>query len=84
MSDHVSAKVETAGLPCVDYSKAGLEEREHGSTNKVFVSHAKRHVELETPVVVLENAWVSRLKLPRDVNPANHVAQNSFIIIGPT
>ena len=46
---------ETAGLPCVDFSQAGKRQRENGPTATVFACHAKRHIHLETPVILLEN-----------------------------
>lgn len=50
-----AADWETAGLPCTDQSRAGLRRFEHGPTASVFICHAKRHIELETPVILLEN-----------------------------
>ena len=56
-SRRTTADVEVAGLPCPDFSRAGRKRREEGPTNKVFISHAKRHVELGTPLIVIENVW---------------------------
>ena len=47
--------IETAGLPCVDSSKAGKKLYEEGRTGSVFCCHAKRHIEKETPLILLEN-----------------------------
>ena len=47
---------ETAGLPCVDMSRAGKRLKENGRTASVFITHAKRHCEKRTPVILLENA----------------------------
>ncbi|CAE7244744.1 unnamed protein product, partial [Symbiodinium sp. CCMP2456] len=53
----VAADIEVAGLPCIDFSKAGKRLGPEGPHAKVFVAHAKRHVELATPVIVIENVW---------------------------
>ena len=44
-----------AGLPCWDMSLAGKRLQENGVTVGCFLTHAKRHVELETPLVIVEN-----------------------------
>ena len=49
---------ETAGLPCTDQSRAGKRLFEEGPTASVFCCHAKRHIELQTPVILLENVQV--------------------------
>ena len=64
-----AADVEVAGLPCTDYSKAGRRQRHEGVTNKVFISHAKRHVELGTPLLILENVWDMVDKTPFPTAP---------------
>lgn len=46
---------EVAGLPCIDQSMAGQKKYEEGKTGTVFCCHAKRHVELETPLILMEN-----------------------------
>ena len=46
---------ETAGLPCPDQSRAGLRRFEQGPTAAVFCCHAKRHIEKQTPMILLEN-----------------------------
>ena len=46
---------ETAGLPCTDSSRAGNRQFENGPTAGVFVCHGKRHIELATPLILLEN-----------------------------
>ena len=50
---------ETAGLPCVDYSFAGKRLQEDGPTATVFITHAKRHIQLGTPMILLENVQAS-------------------------
>lgn len=52
---NVQCDWETAGLPCVDFSLAGKRRKEEGPTCTIFMSHAKRHIELGTPVILLEN-----------------------------
>ena len=47
--------LEVAGLPCWDYSLAGKRLQEDGPTIGAFLAHAKRHVHLATPVIVIEN-----------------------------
>ena len=47
--------IETAGLPCWDMSYAGQRRQEDGRTVGAFLTHAKRHVELQTPIVIVEN-----------------------------
>lgn len=46
---------DVAGLPCWDYSNAGKRRRENGVTKKVFLSYAKRHVQQQTPLLIIEN-----------------------------
>ena len=46
---------ETAGLPCTDMSMNGKQQREEGPTASVFCCHAKRHIEKETEMILLEN-----------------------------
>ena len=50
-----SADLETAGLPCWDYSMAGKRLQEHGPTIGAFLTHGKRHVHLGTPLILIEN-----------------------------
>ena len=50
-----TADLEVAGLPCVDFSKAGLQLKEEGPTSPIFCCHAKVHAEKMTPVIILEN-----------------------------
>ncbi|CAK9089666.1 unnamed protein product [Durusdinium trenchii] len=47
--------MEVAGLPCTDQSAAGNRLYQEGPTAKVFLAHAKRHIEKETPLLILEN-----------------------------
>ena len=47
--------LEVAGLPCPDFSQCGKQLMEEGPTAHIFICHAKRHVEKETPLVVIEN-----------------------------
>ena len=47
---------ETAGLPCVDYSAAGRRQKENGPTASTFCCRAKKHTELGTAMLLLENA----------------------------
>ena len=51
----VSADVDISGLPCPDYSMCGSRKCEHGGTNSVFICHAKRQVQLATPLLIIEN-----------------------------
>lgn len=44
-----------AGLPCWDYSAAGLRKKEEGSTKRVFIAYAKRHIWQQTPLLLIEN-----------------------------
>jgi hypothetical protein len=46
---------EVAGLPCPDYSVAGLGLMENGRTVGAFLTHAKRHVAYATPLLLIEN-----------------------------
>lgn len=55
------ADLEMAGLPCWDYSMAGKRLQENGPTIGAFLSHAKRHVHLQTPLVIVENVKESRV-----------------------
>ena len=59
--EQVESDVEVAGLPCVDQSKCGKQLKEQGPTAMVFLSHAKLHIEKQTPLILLENVqgWVS-------------------------
>lgn len=52
--------LETAGLPCWDFSLAGARRCENGPTCTVFMAHAKRHKELRTPLLIIENVqeWI--------------------------
>ena len=50
-----ASELDVSGLPCPDFSAAGLRRREEGPTATVFMAHAKRHKELETPLIVVEN-----------------------------
>lgn len=47
--------LEVAGLPCVDQSRNGARKYEEGPTGPVFISHAKRHIEKATPMIIIEN-----------------------------
>ncbi|CAJ1404524.1 unnamed protein product [Effrenium voratum] len=49
---------EVAGLPCWDMSLAGKRLQEEGRTAGAFLAHAKRHVEKETRLIVVENTKV--------------------------
>ena len=51
----VSADLDVSGLPCPDFSRAGARHYEQGITNTVFMCHAKRHIELQTPLIIIEN-----------------------------
>lgn len=57
MPDFLSwgSDLETAGLPCPDMSFAGKRQQENGKTVGAFLTHAKRHVELQTPIIAVEN-----------------------------
>ena len=55
LNQEFASDMEVAGLPCWDHSHAGKQEREHGRTNTVFMSHAKLHRAKATPLLVLEN-----------------------------
>ena len=47
--------LETAGLPCWDYSLAGNRLAEEGPTIGSFLTHGKRHVAFSTPLMIVEN-----------------------------
>ena len=49
------ADLEVAGLPCPDMSRQGLGRKEEGPTVGAFLSHAKRHVEKQTKLIIVEN-----------------------------
>jgi site-specific DNA-cytosine methylase len=49
------ADLEVAGLPCVDQSPAGNQMFQEGRAAPVFMVHAKRHCQLRTPLVMIEN-----------------------------
>ena len=51
----VETDLEVAGLPCWDFSRAGKRAQDEGATNSVFMSHAKRHKEKKTPLLIVEN-----------------------------
>ena len=55
--------LEVAGLPCTDQSKAGRQRCHEGPTAPVFVAHGKRHIELRTPIIILENVQDGELNL---------------------
>lgn len=44
-----------SGLPCPDMSPAGKKKREEGTTSSVFLCHAKYHVAMQTPILIIEN-----------------------------
>ena len=44
-----------SGLPCPDFSKAGKRQGSEGKTSSVFACHAKMHIQLQTPLLVIEN-----------------------------
>ncbi|CAE7232731.1 unnamed protein product [Symbiodinium sp. CCMP2592] len=44
-----------SGLPCPDFSRAGQKRGREGQTSSVFACHAKLHVHLGTPMLVIEN-----------------------------
>ena len=54
-TEDTASDLETAGLPCTDSSKAGLQQFEEGPTFGVFACHAKRHIQKGTRVILLEN-----------------------------
>ena len=47
--------LEVAGLPCWDYSLVGKLLGENGPTIEAFLTHAKRHVAVGTPLIIIEN-----------------------------
>ena len=49
------ADLEVAGLPCWDMSLSGKRLQEKGRTAGVFLCHAKRQVEKQTPLILIEN-----------------------------
>ncbi|CAJ1348098.1 unnamed protein product, partial [Effrenium voratum] len=55
--------LETAGLPCWDFSLAGARRYENGPTCTVFMAHAKRHKELRTPLLIIENVQNLRMQM---------------------
>ena len=72
---------ETAGLPCTDQSRAGKRLFEEGPTASVFCCHAKRHIELQTPLILLENVQVRLWGVP-NIFPigSRHVILTNVII----
>ena len=44
-----------SGLPCPDHSPAGKRLGEEGVTSSVFCCHAKIHIALQTPFLIVEN-----------------------------
>ncbi|CAE7811005.1 unnamed protein product [Symbiodinium sp. CCMP2592] len=44
-----------SGLPCPDFSRAGQRRGREGPTGTVFACHAKLHIHLGTPLLVIEN-----------------------------
>ena len=44
-----------SGLPCPDFSRAGERRGRGGPTLTVFACHAKLHIHLGTPLLVIEN-----------------------------
>lgn len=71
---HAESDFEVAGLPCTDASIAGLRKFEQGPTAKVFLAHAKIHIERRTPLLIIENVQDARLnryvQLWKPDNPA--------------
>ena len=51
-----------SGLPCPDHSPAGLKQYEQGPTSSVFACHAKLHIALQTPMLIIENVPDKGLK----------------------
>lgn len=49
-----------SGLPCPDHSPAGSRAGSEGVTASVFICHAKFHIGLQTPLLIIENVpdWV--------------------------
>lgn len=47
--------LDVSGLPCPDFSRAGVQKRTSGPTISVHISHAKFHVSWQTPMLILEN-----------------------------
>ena len=43
-----------SGLPCTDMSRAGKQQKRHGKTASVYVTHAKYCRECKIPLVVIE------------------------------
>lgn len=52
-----------SGLPCPDMSPCGLRQGLEGPTAQVFIAHAKHHIALQTPLLVIENVpdWASEI-----------------------
>ncbi|CAE7248679.1 unnamed protein product [Symbiodinium sp. CCMP2456] len=46
---------DVSGLPCPDFSRAGRRRGREGPTATVFACHAKLHIHLGTPLLVIEN-----------------------------
>ena len=53
--DAVTPDYDCSGLPCPDWSAAGLRLKEEGVTSNVFIAHAKLHTKNKTPLLVIEN-----------------------------
>ncbi|CAK9081695.1 unnamed protein product [Durusdinium trenchii] len=48
--------LDVSGLPCPDFSRAGVERGKEGPTAMLFCSHAKFHAAWQTPMLIIENA----------------------------
>ena len=61
--------LDCSGLPCWDFSLAGKRKRQEGATCTIFMAHAKRHKELRTPVLIIENAQARQLTIEISQGP---------------
>lgn len=55
LGDDAAVDYSCAGLPCWDYSLAGLRRQEQGETRKVFIGYAAYHCAQRTPLLLIEN-----------------------------
>ena len=57
---NVDTDYDISGLPCPDFSRAGLQRFEHGATSVVFACHAKMHCHKQTKMLLIENVPATR------------------------
>ena len=55
LGDDAAVDYNCGGLPCWDFSMAGLRRQEQGETRKVFIAYAAYHCSQRTPLLLIEN-----------------------------